>query len=252
MKKLIVVLSTMLIGTVLATCLALTSLRADSLDESKASASLAGAVTLPVPGDWSLACLPTLKPQPLVDAYSVTTNAFKGLTITEVGVKNLSAKSAIGIKLSWRLFLEGDPQTSLKQGTTPLLGVPLSPGERRVVEFPVVKAANVLATITNNGSLHGSFRIEVTVVDVLFEENARAPTAREQATLIKAVSWVNPVVSSIEVTSYQDPIVVEGPCQDQICEWQSAGCYQCTGGESGKGFGCSPSGCNSCTETRCR
>jgi hypothetical protein len=160
MRKPIVVLSAMLIGAVLATGVAYTSLRADSLGESK------GAVTLP--GDWSLACLPTLKPQPLVDAYSVTTNALKGLTITQVGVKNLSAKNAIGIKLGWRLFLEGDPQTSLKQGITPLLGVPLSPGERRVVEFPVVKAANVLATVTNNGSLRGKFRIEVAVVDVLF------------------------------------------------------------------------------------
>lgn len=202
MRKPIVVLSAMLIGAVLATGVAYTSLRADSLGESK------GAVTLP--GDWTLACLPTLKPQPLVDAYSVTTNALKGLTITQVGVKNLSAKNAIGIKLGWRLFLEGDPQTSLKQGITPLLGVPLSPGERRVVEFPVVKAANVLATITNNGSLRGKFRIEVAVVDVLFEENATAPTAREHASLIKAVSWGNPAMSTVEVTSYQDPIIVEG------------------------------------------
>lgn len=242
MRKPIVILSAMLIGAVLATGVAYTSLRADSLDKTK------GAVALP--GDWSLACLPTLKPQPLVDVYSVTTNALKGLTITQVGVKNLSAKNAIGIKLGWRLFLEGDPQTSLKQGITPLLGVPLSPGERRVVEFPVVKAANVLATISNDGSLRGQFRIEVAVVDVVFEENAKGQTAREHASFIKAVSWENPVMSAVEVTSYQDPIIIEGACQDQTCKWGGAsGCYVC---QAGPGFGCSISVCTSCTESRCQ
>jgi len=240
MRKPIVIFSAMLIAAVLATCLAFTSLRADSLGESSAAVA--------PPGDWSLVCLPTLRPQPLVDVYSVTTNALKGLTITQVGVTNRSSKNAIGVKLGWRLFLEGDPQTSLKQGITPLLGVPLSPGERRVVEFPVVKAASVLAAISNDGSLRGQFRIEVAIVDVLFEENAKRPTSREHASLFKAVSWGNPVVLAVEVESYVDPTRMEGACQDQVCKWEVAGCYKCS---EGAGFGCSPSGCNSCTETRC-
>lgn len=244
MRKPIVVLSTMLIGAVLATCMAVTSLRADSPGESTS--------TVTPPGEWSLTCLPTAKPQPLVDAYSVTTNALKGLTITQVGVKNLSAKNTIGIKLGWRLFLERDPQTSLKQGVTPLLGVHLSPGERRVVEFPVVRAANVLATIANDESLNGQFRIEVAVVDVLFEENAMAPTARKHAGFIKAISSENPVMSAVEVTSYDDPIIIVGPCQDQTCQWGGAsGCYGCSSAQSA-GFGCQVTSCSSCTETRCQ
>jgi hypothetical protein len=243
MKKLVLALSAAIIVGVLTTCLAYASFSSKS---SNAGGEDTGAVTLP--GDWSLACLPTLKPQPVVDAYSVTTNASKGLTITHVGVKNQTDKNAAAIKLGWRLFLEEDPKTNLRQGVTPLLGVSLSPGERRVMEFPVVNASKVLATMLTDGKLRGKFRIEVAVTEVLFDEHAKTSNVREFAGLIRTVSWRNSPLGVEEVTSYADPTSVGEACQDQVCTWAQAQCYQCT---AEAGFGCTVNNCNSCTETRC-
>ena len=124
-----------------------------------------------------------------------------------------------------------------------------APNERRVMEFPVVTASRVLATMLKDGSLRGEFRIEVAIVDAVYGDDTSGIDSREHAILIRAANWRNSASSPIEISSYADPSRMEGgSCQDQTCKWAQAGCYQC---EGGAGFGCQVNGCNSCTETRC-
>lgn len=149
MRKLIVAVSAItFFVTVFAICAEQAPLSANLREAPKDALS--------IPGNWSLACLPTVKPQPVVDAYSVTTDASKGLTITHVGVRNESRREVVAVKLGWRLFLKADPHTNLQEGETPLLGIPLSAGERRVVEFPVVTASRVLGTMLGTENSMGS------------------------------------------------------------------------------------------------
>lgn len=168
-----------------------------------------------------------------------------------MGVKNRSSKNVIGVKLGWRLFLDGEPDATLSQGETPLLGVPLSPKERRVVEFPVVVANRILSTLVKGGSLKGRFRIEVMVTDTLFDEVSNTRTQPSAGfpnqALISRVSWRS-AESTIEVPNHVDLSIMEA-CQNQSCSWQNGGCYSCT---ESAGFGCTmQGGCNTCCNSKC-
>jgi hypothetical protein len=244
MRRLILGFSTKRAVIVVVTIgIALASLRSNVAADKKGSVDL--------PGEWSLAILPSLRAQPIVDAYSVTTDASKGLTAGQVGVRNRSSKNVVGVKLGWRLFLDGEPDTTLRQGETPLLGVPVAPKERRVVEFPVVVANRILSTLIKGGSLKGRFRIEVMVTDTLFDEGSstRAQPSGGLAShaLISRASWRSPDVT-IPVPNHIDLSIMEA-CQNQACAWQNGGCYACT---ESQGFGCTmQGGCNTCCNSKC-
>lgn len=212
-------------------------------------ASYVGTGEAPPFGAWSLICAPSLERQPIVDAYSVTSE--RGDKITKVALRNRSDKVVIAVKLGWRLFYYDSPKNTLMSGESPLLGVPLNVKEWRVVEFPLVSFAKISKSLLKNGRIDGDFKIEVVVTEVLFGDNEEKTSQS---------SWRNSLLASflpsttksgikgpiVEVMSYTAPPIVEA-CQDQECKFKNA-CYKC---EELSGTSCSPNGCESCTETAC-
>jgi len=132
-------------------------------------ASYVGTGEAPPFGAWSLICGPSLERQPIVDAYSVTSE--RGDKITKVDLRNRSDKAVIAVKLGWRLFYYDSPKNTLMSGESPFLGVSLNVKERRVVEFPLVSFAKVSKSLLKNGRVDGDFKIEVVVTNVLFGDN---------------------------------------------------------------------------------
>jgi hypothetical protein len=55
---------------------------------------------LPI-GDWTFTAVPSDKQSSDVVVYSVTTEAYKGLAVTKIGLHNRSNKVATSVKLRW-------------------------------------------------------------------------------------------------------------------------------------------------------
>lgn len=201
-------------------------------------------------GEWFLTCRPTKQPQPVADVYSVTTDSGNALTITEVGVRNRSSRKIIAVKIGWHLYRVEDENSILLKGETPLLGVTLSPKERRTVQYPVVSFAKIYPPLVKDGELKGQFRIIAFISDVVFEDGqAMSNQGNGNASIIRPVNWLRPAETFIEVESAPDPNVVQGNCQKQECVYSaSISCYQC---KTEDGFNCQWNSCSSCTESRC-
>lgn len=217
------------------------------------TATYVGTGEVPPPGAWSLICAPSLERQPIVDAYSVTSE--RGDKVTKVTLRNRSDKAVIAVKLGWRLFHYSSPKNTLMSGESPLLGVPLGVKERRVVEFPLVSFAKISKSLMKNGRVDGDFKIEVIVTDVIFEDSGEKTSKS---------GWRNSLLASflpsatgsgakrpiVEVVSYAAPPIDEG-CQNQECKYVE-GCYQC---QALNGTTCNPKGtggCQSCEESACQ
>lgn len=124
---------------------------------------------LPI-GDWTFTALPSTAGSSGVSVYSVTTEAYKGLAITKVGLHNSSEETVNSVKLGWQLYKKEESKSenlSLDNGQSPVLGVSIAPGERRVVDFPLVKFSDIHQSIVQRGEkVAGEFRIVVSVSEV--------------------------------------------------------------------------------------
>jgi hypothetical protein len=137
-------------------------------------------------------------------------------------------------------------------GESPLLGVALNENERRDVEFPLVSFAKISKSLLKEGRVDGDFKIEVSVISVLFgdSEEKTSRLGRRETSLASfsfSASGYSSKEASIKVTSYPSTITPLLECQDQECHFTGS-CYEC---KALKGTGCSTNACASCTETQC-
>lgn len=170
-----------------------------------------------------------------------------------MGLKNLSEKTVIAVKLGWRLFYEESHETILMSGESPLLGVTLKIKERREVEFPLVSFAKISKSLLKNGRVDGNFKIDVAVTDILFEDNEEkisklSSGSRPSATFLSPATGYSSKGAIVMVTNRPTTLKFDG-CQNQQCQDNSSGtCFEC---KSNTGTTCSVQSCNSCTSGRC-
>ena len=123
-------------------------------------------------GGWSLTTTPYFgrdyESLP-VDVSSVTSDHTKGSAVTEVLVENHSPESVESIRFRWTVFDREHPETILLEGETPLVGIGLSPGQRRRLEYNVVTFAQIYKPLLRAGALRGDYAMEVMAGEVRYE-----------------------------------------------------------------------------------
>ena len=130
-------------------------------------------------GNWTFSAQPYVGPgydsRPVV-VISVSTDLKKGLTVADVGLKNTSSKPVAGVKLSWFLSTEQDPDSVLLSGETPLVAISggIPAGKRRLLTFPVTSFAKIHRPLLHGMTLSGDFRMEVAVSEILYEDGSTA------------------------------------------------------------------------------
>ena len=187
---------------------------------------------LPDGKNWSLACGPTPGRGAMVDLFKVATDADKGLTTSAVWLENRTKQGVASVKIGWKVFEKSHPGVILLNGETPqFLAVKLSPGEKRIVNYPVVSFARIYRPLIRGNELEGRYKIELWVSNVLFDD------ATINAQFVKVASRLAPTEE-------------EGGCQNQECDWRpDQECYRCG---ASTGSTCSWSSCTSCGNGRCR
>ena len=248
------------------TTILLTSYASSSFGQERVVAEL------PI-GDWTFTAVPSDKQSSDVVVYSVTTEAYKGLAVTKIGLHNRSNKVATSVKLLWQLLRVDDKETDqfvkISSDESPVLGVSISPGERRIIDFPVVKFTDILKSYSKEDQPTGSFRLELSVVDASFGSSAKDLGDQNEPTDITKVSSqvdTSYLLRCQNSNSYTSALTLESifvkasfnlidsaseQCQHQICQWNGQtkeGCFMCQGLPN---FGCQVSSCQSCTNTHC-
>ena len=206
------------------------------------------ATSLP-PGNWTLSCAPSKTRGEVVDLYTVSTDASKGLTVTEVSLENRSSQDVAAVKIGWKLYERSQRQAILLSGETPdFLGVSLSPGEKRVITFPVLSFARIYRPLLRGGKLEGHYRIELWVSDVKFD-TPNPPRSAAQANFFTTTADANRNVRMLKVISRPAPLKTDAGCQHQECGWsQQDHCEKCFGEN---GSTCAWSDCTHCASGRC-
>lgn len=191
------------------------------------------------PGEWSLTVGPSAERSLTVDVVSVLTEVKKGLAAIEVGVENKTDHNVSGVRLGWRLHDRANPKDVLLKGETPVLGVALSPKERRVVQYPVVTFAKIYRPLLRDGNVAGNYRIEIQVVDVIYESfTNRKRDKDDHPKFVRAGLPGMPETQFLNVLTKPSPPTQKGHCQNQACEYNfTRNCYTCTG-EPRPGFMC--------------
>ena len=199
------------------------------------------------PGNWSLAFGPSRTRGKVVDLFAVSSDATKGLTVTEISLENRSSQDVAAVKIGWKLYEKSDPSKILLSGETPqFLGVALSPGEKRIVTFPVVSFAKIHKPLLRDGKVEGNFRIELWVTDVQFD-NSNAELGN--ASYLRRTLWTTGPVKFVKVASRAAPKDDDFGCPNRECRWSNLdNCYRC---EQMDGSACAWSNCSSCASGRC-
>ena len=201
------------------------------------------------PGNWSLGYRVSAERSAVVDLFSISSNAAKGLTVTSFSVQNRSNKNVVAVKVSWILYDKSTPETILLQGETPqFLRVALAPKEKRSVIFPAVSFAQVYHPLLRGGSVEGDLKIELIVSDVLFEPNVGG-----QGFSFVKTRWVPDLkLNVLEVPNAPVPPPDDGDelgCPERECKWSKPeNCYTC---ELQSGSTCAWRKCSECASGRC-
>lgn len=197
-------------------------------------------------GDWTFSAVPQASIlNHRVEAYSVKTNAQKGLAITEIGVWNGGAETVTSLRLAWRLLsIRDGQQTQLFDGKSPVFEVNIKPEQKVVLDYQLIAFSDFTSKLLSEGRLSDNFLIEVTVEKVGFgkvqgENQFQKIGFILDSTPLRRCPDSNRV--SFVKASFDDG------CQDQICQWNGSDCFRCQGSP---GFGCSTSKYNSSTNTR--
>lgn len=129
-------------------------------------------------GDWSLSTGvysgPGHESAP-VDVFSVTTDAGRGLAVTQVELLNRTDQEVTAVRLRWYLKT-GD--RILREDVTPFIDVDMTARGKQTLAYPVVSFARLAKTMAKDGVLHGDYRIEVTVAEVRVRDHVRAEGPR--------------------------------------------------------------------------
>lgn len=206
-------------------------------------------------GDWKFSAVPEasiLKHK--VEAYSVKTDARKGLAVTEIGVWNGGTETVTALRLSWKLFsTRGGQKVSLSDGRSPVLEVNIKPGQKAILNYQLTAFSDFTSDLASKGQLSDAFLIGVAVEDVSFAAvkpfgavNVQKVAYTLDNTPLRRCSDLNRV--AFVKASFAKTSFVEG-CQDQICQWNGTNCFRCQGAP---GFGCAANAnCIECVNTRC-
>lgn len=204
-------------------------------------------------GNWILSFGPSQTPGTVVDLYTVGSNASsKDVKVTDVWLQNRSNQDVAALKIAWKLFEKSNPSKTLLSGETPqFLGVALAPGERRLVNYPVVSFARIHGRLVRGGKLEGHFTIELWVTEVQFDNGNLEAESSSNPNLRNAAWKVRPRGKFLKVTSKPAPQDDEDfGCPSQQCGWSDVQqCYTCF---DTKGSSCSWFNCSYCKSGRCR
>jgi hypothetical protein len=129
------------------------------------------------PGKWSVAIGPYMNPgyESLpIRVVSVTSEIKGGLRVSKVGVENRSSQPLTEVRFVWYLSATETPEIILLQGKTQLLELPpgIQSNETREILFPVVSFAKVYKPLLKGGTLNGSYRIQIAVSEVRFDDGS--------------------------------------------------------------------------------
>lgn len=194
------------------------------------------------PGKWIITAHPYLGPmyesQP-VKVIGVVSNAAKGYKVTNVGLKNTSSKVVSAVKLTWYVSSEQTGNTVLLQGETQPVslegGLPI--GKSQYVKTPVVSFGRVSKPLLKEGALHGTYRIEVAVTGILYEDGSMwEGDPKDMVAAVKAGLRAGPVP--------------QAGCPNQVCYLVPENRTYMCGGGGGQGQICTNCG-TSCSNTIC-
>lgn len=203
------------------------------------------------PGNWSLAYGPTQTRGKIVDLFSVSSDAAKGLAVTEVSLENRSDQDIAAVKIGWTLYERSNRSKTLLSGETPqFLAVALAPGEKRVVNYPVVSFARIHGPLVRAGKLEGDFRIELWVTEVQFDSDNPDAQNSSSFRLQKVAARTGPTFKFLRVPTRPAPQKDDSfGCPHRECKWSNQHqCYRC---ELTENSTCAWESCSSCASGRC-
>lgn len=190
---------------------------------NRAAITVGSSQTFPS-GKWSFSAHPYMgegyESRPVV-VTSVKTE-LKTLAVTAVRVRNISSKPVIGIRFGWYLSKDAKRNTILKHGETPanLLDRKLATGEGRTMLLPVVSFREIYKPLLRNNQLEGDYRIEVAVIDVVFDDQSRW-TPKQKVSATKALGASAIIVEVALGKSFKPltvtPLEAAPPCPRQNC-----------------------------------
>ena len=203
-------------------------------------------------GNWILSFGPSQTPGNLVDLYMVGSNSSNDVKVTDLWLQNRSNLDVAAVKVGWNLYEKSNPSKILLSGETPnFLGVALAPGEKRIVNFPVVSFARIHGPLLRGGKLEGHFTVELWVTEVEFERNLEAKSSSQPN--VRRATWkTNRKIKLLKVASKPAPQDDDDDlgCPSQQCGWSDVQqCYTCF---ENKGSTCSWFNCSYCKSGRCR
>lgn len=185
-----------------------------------------------VKDNWSLLVIPysgsEWKTMPL-NIQSVTTDMSDGGVVEKIVLGNWSEKKVTGLKVKWILTSDKNDR---QEGETKLLPANIPSHKARTLEYPIVNFAAASKTLVEGGKLEGSFRIEVVVSEIEYEDGSLWKLGD------KGVVWEN--------------VNFDEGCANQGCVWfVQEQTYICSGPQPGVYCSVGNQG-NSCTVTRCQ
>jgi hypothetical protein len=150
----------------------------------------------------------------------------KGISVTKVGLMNLSSKAVTAVKLEWRLTkisATGKVNETLLKGETAELdlsqdGLPVGKSMQLHLN-PGIYFKNIAAPLMQNNKLSGNYAMELAVVEATFEDET---VWTAQATSIKEL--VKKVVYKAAAPLAITPFVVSASgCPRQQCTFDLGG-----------------------------
>ena len=144
-------------------------------------------------GDWSFSHRPYVRPG--AEAHPVRVTSVKGeasrLEISAEAISNQSGKNVSGLRLSWYLTRDGEPNVVLRSGTTPtVFPLDIPSGASHQGNVPVMAFADVYQPLVISGQLRGRFVLEVAVTEVQYTDGTvwRAEGLPAKSGLVSAPS----------------------------------------------------------------
>jgi hypothetical protein len=173
-------------------------------------------------GKWAISASPYVGPmyesQP-VKVIGVVSDTTKGFRVTAIGLKNTSSKAVASVTLTWYVSSDQSGNAVLLQNKTGELSLTgrLPVGKSDYFDLDVVSFGNVSRPLLKNGALQGTYRIEVAVTDIVYEDGS--------------VWSGDPKNAALAHRSGLRPGPVPQGCAGQMCQYDaSANTYRCVDG----------------------
>lgn len=190
------------------------------------------------PGKWNFSANPFMgegyKTRPVV-VTSVASEAIT-LSVTSVRINNISSKPVRAVKLGWALRERTDKSKILNQGETSLITMeePLPANSNRILKLQVASFLELYKPLVKKGRLEGSYRLEVGVTQVLFDNQLSWRLGDPVAIRSTNVEQVVDQRRSNHASAFTvRPILVPVACAKQKCRHDGVPppSYTCTGSE---------------------